>query len=53
MVNRINHLEPLSLAFSCTYQEPRNKPIILKPAQAIANEATSVGYNILTLEKKK
>ncbi len=45
-------LEPLSLAFCCIYQEPSNRPIKLKPAQAIANEAVRIGYMSFTLKTK-
>ena len=35
--------ESFSLAFCCIYHEPSNRPIKLKPAQAIANEAVRIG----------
>jgi hypothetical protein len=45
-------LDALSFACCCIYQEPSKRPIKLKPAQAIANEAVRIGYTIFTLNKK-
>lgn len=47
------HFELSSFACFLIYQDPSSKPIILKPAHTIANEAAKVGYNILTLKKKR
>ncbi len=52
MVNISSQRESLSPACCCIYQEPSNRPIKLEPAQAIANEAVRIGYNIFTLKKK-
>jgi hypothetical protein len=53
MVTVSKHLELLSLVCCCIYQEPSNRPIKLKPAQAIANEAVKIGYKICTSNNKQ
>jgi hypothetical protein len=43
IVNIINHFDLFSSVNRWIYQEPSIRPIKLVPAQAIANEAASIG----------